>query len=200
MKCANPQEWNIGAAIIVVSRALSGIFENSAAAGSSESGCLRAAPFGRAGRARGEDHDSSLLRGRRERRVGFAALDQLLEPRVGLRSGRSRVRAKRRSVSACAALADQLGELLVVDQRDRVLASITSAICGPANAVFRYSALAPSLEHATVASTKPRWLRHMIATPSCSPMPSRRASARLLVRRATSSADAERSRGTVPGG
>ena len=46
VKWAKPQEWNIGAAIIVVSRALSGIFENSAAAGSSVSGCARAAPFG----------------------------------------------------------------------------------------------------------------------------------------------------------
>ncbi len=46
VKCAKPHEWNIGAAIIVVSRACSGIFENSAAAGSSESGWLRAAPLG----------------------------------------------------------------------------------------------------------------------------------------------------------
>ena len=44
VKCAKPQEWNIGAAIIVVSRARSGIFENSAAAGSSDSGCLRGRP------------------------------------------------------------------------------------------------------------------------------------------------------------
>ena len=47
----------------------------------------------------------------------------------------------------------------------------TSVICGPANIVLRYSALAPSLEHATVASMKPRWLRQRIATPSPSPMP-----------------------------
>jgi hypothetical protein len=46
VKCANPHEWNIGAATIVASRAFNGIFENSAAAGSSESGCLRAAPLG----------------------------------------------------------------------------------------------------------------------------------------------------------
>ena len=51
-------------------------------------------------------------------------------------------------------------------------------ICGPANAVFRYSAPAPSFEHATVASMKPRWLRHMIATPS----PSRDAGLAQLVR------------------
>ncbi len=49
--------------------------------------------------------------------------------------------------------------------------SSTSVICGPAKAVFRYSAPAPSFEQATVASMKPRWLRHMIATPSPSEMP-----------------------------
>ena len=46
VKCANPHEWNSGAAIIVVSRACSGIFDSSEAAGSSESGWLRDAPFG----------------------------------------------------------------------------------------------------------------------------------------------------------
>ncbi len=46
VKCAKPQEWNIGAAIIVVSRARNGIFENRAAAGSRLSGWLRLAPFG----------------------------------------------------------------------------------------------------------------------------------------------------------
>src|SRR3954462_2534105 len=47
----------------------------------------------------------------------------------------------------------------------------TSVICGPANIVLRYSALAPSLEQATVASMKPRWLRQRIPTPSPSPIP-----------------------------
>src|SRR3954451_22046410 len=46
VKCAKPQEWNIGAASIVCSRARSGIMSNSAAAGPSDSGCLRWAPFG----------------------------------------------------------------------------------------------------------------------------------------------------------
>ena len=46
MKCAKPQEWNSGAAIIVFSRAFSGIRESSAAAGSSDLGCEREAPFG----------------------------------------------------------------------------------------------------------------------------------------------------------
>ena len=47
----------------------------------------------------------------------------------------------------------------------------TSVICGPANIVLRYSALAPSFEQATVASMKYRWLRHITATPSPSTIP-----------------------------
>ena len=46
VKCAKPQEWNSGAAIIVCSRAFSGIRDSSAAAGSSDRGCEREAPFG----------------------------------------------------------------------------------------------------------------------------------------------------------
>ena len=46
VKCTKPQEWNIGAAIIVFSRAFSGIIASSAAAGSSDRGCEREAPFG----------------------------------------------------------------------------------------------------------------------------------------------------------
>ena len=64
----------------------------------------------------------------------------------------------------------------------------TSVICGPAKTVLRYSAWAPSFEHATVASMKPRWLRHMIATPSPSPTPaSESACASAFVRRWTCS-------------
>ena len=48
----------------------------------------------------------------------------------------------------------------------------TSASCGPEKAVFMNSALAPSLFVATYASTQPRWLRHMIATPSPGRTPS----------------------------
>src|SRR6266545_4184355 len=50
--------------------------------------------------------------------------------------------------------------------------STTSASWGAANAVFRYSPFAPSFDTASVASTKPRWFRHMIATPSPAPTPS----------------------------
>ena len=64
----------------------------------------------------------------------------------------------------------------------------TSVICGPAKAVLRYSAWAPSLEQATVASMKPRWLRHMMATPSPSLTPASESEwASALVRRWTSS-------------
>ena len=48
------------------------------------------------------------------------------------------------------------------------------------------SALAPSFEQATTASIQPRWLRHMIATPSPSSIPSReKACASALVRSST---------------
>ena len=63
----------------------------------------------------------------------------------------------------------------------------TSVICGPANAVFRYSASAPSFDSATVDSMKPRWLRHMTPTPSPSTTPwSESACARAFVRVSTS--------------
>ena len=53
--------------------------------------------------------------------------------------------------------------------------------------MLRKSALAPSLLHASTASIQPRWLRHMIATPSPALMPSRaHACASALVRSSTS--------------
>ena len=45
-KCAIPHEWNRGAAITVVPRARSGIASRIAAAGASDPGWLRCAPFG----------------------------------------------------------------------------------------------------------------------------------------------------------
>ena len=50
--------------------------------------------------------------------------------------------------------------------------SATSVSCGPENDVFMNSAWAPSFEQATTDSTKPRWLRAMIATLSPSLTPS----------------------------
>ena len=46
LKWAKPHEWNIGAAIMVVWRACSGIFESSAAGAPSSLGLPRSAPFG----------------------------------------------------------------------------------------------------------------------------------------------------------
>ena len=63
----------------------------------------------------------------------------------------------------------------------------TSVSWGPENAVLRNSTLAPSFEHATTASTKPRWLRHMTPTLSPASMPSAfRALASAFVRAWTS--------------
>ena len=44
--------------------------------------------------------------------------------------------------------------------------SITPCSCGPAKSVFISRTVAPSFEQAKIASTKPRWLRHMTATDS----------------------------------
>ena len=144
VKCAKPHEWNIGAAICVFSRARSGIFENSAAAGSSDSGCLRLAPFGRAGRAAGEDDDAALLRRRLEvatRRRG----DEVLEQRVAVR-----VLAVAPGDEALAAPRARPRRARRTPRRRRCATgfsrSQTSVICGPANIVLRYSALAPSFE------------------------------------------------------
>ena len=119
VKCAKPQAWNSGAAIIVFSRAFSGIRDSSAATGSSDFGWLREAPFGvpvvpevRMIALPGSSGGTTF--------GGVAALDQLLERRVlGLRL---------RLVPGDVALApvpgvrEHLGELLVVDDRLRLLA------------------------------------------------------------------------------
>ena len=81
VKCTKPQEWNIGAAIIVLRRAFSGIIASSAAAGSSERGCERAAPFG----VPVVPDVRMIALPRADGRLAVrrvAALDQLLEPRV----------------------------------------------------------------------------------------------------------------------
>src|SRR5919199_80610 len=57
---------------------------------------------------------------------------------------------------------------------------MTSVSWGPAKAVLSSIAFAPSLASATMASTKPRWLRHITPTPSPSRTPS---SASALARR-----------------
>ena len=119
VKCAKPQEWNIGAAIIVCSRALSGMRISSAAAGSSVSGWLREAPLGvpvvpevrittrpfSAGGTTSEGSPPSI----RSSSIGSSTGS---EPS---RQAMKRLRRWRR-------LGDQLGELLVVDERHRLLA------------------------------------------------------------------------------
>ena len=64
----------------------------------------------------------------------------------------------------------------------------TSVSCGPDEGGVEVEASPPSFDTATVASMKPRWLRHMIPTPSPSLRPaSESAWASALVRRCTSS-------------
>ena len=100
--------------------------------------------------------------------------------------------AAREDASAAANLLDRAASLLD-DPGHELLLELGEALrdsgeLGRAKAVFRYRACAPSFEQETVTSTKPRWLRHMIATPSPSPMPaSERACASALVRRCISS-------------
>ena len=118
-RCPKPQAWNSGAAIMVRSSVRSGIFENIAAIGPSELGVLRAAPFGVPVVPRREDHRLALLGGRDHgRRV--ALVDQLLERRVvqaalALCPGDE-------ALAPLRALLDEVGELLVEDQRARALA------------------------------------------------------------------------------
>ena len=81
VKCAKPQAWNSGAAIIVFSRAFSGIRESSAATGSSDFGWLREAPFGVPVVPEVRMIALPGLLGRDDA-GGVAALDQRLERRV----------------------------------------------------------------------------------------------------------------------
>ncbi len=122
VKWAKPQEWNIGAAIIVVSRARSGIFENSAATGSSESGCLRGGAL-RGCRSCPEVRITTRPLARRGG-VEFgavAACDQLLSSGSSVAAGGSPAQATKRLRPAAPAR-DEPGELLVVDDGDGVLA------------------------------------------------------------------------------
>ena len=163
-----PQEWNSGAAIIVVSPARSGIFESSAASGPSPSGWPRWAPFGVPGRPRGEDDEAAVLaRAARGRRVA-ESVDQLLERRCSagasssLAPGDEALRRRRPRLATSSSR-----ELLVVDQRLGLLA--LDHVRELRRRRRRCSGRARwrrASTQASVASTKPRWLRHMIATPS----------------------------------
>jgi hypothetical protein len=76
-------------------------------------------PLRRAGGAAREDHEAPALLGRRERRP-VAALDEVLEHRVvGLLRA---VEPRDEALMILGGLGDQVRELLVVDERDRLLA------------------------------------------------------------------------------
>ena len=120
MKCTNPHEWNIGAAIIVFSRAFRGIIASNAAAGSSERGCERAAPFGVP--VVPDVRMIALPRSAGGIEVGdVAGPDQVLQPRV-VRRALLGVVPRDVALAAPRRVVHQLFELVVVDQRLRLLA------------------------------------------------------------------------------
>ena len=135
-----------------LARLAAGSVESSAAAGSSDSGCVRRGALRRAGRAAREDHDAALAPRGGARSDGVAAA----------RSRSSSVRVARALgvAASCQAMKRLRPVAGVADAAPRTprrrssatgsSRSTTSVICGPANAVLRYSAWAPSFEHATV--------------------------------------------------
>ena len=81
VKCAKPQEWNIGAASIVCSRARSGIMLEQRGRRVERLGLAALGALRAAGRAAREDDDAALLARRLE--VGRVAVaDEVLEARV----------------------------------------------------------------------------------------------------------------------
>ena len=130
---AKPSAWNIGAATWVASPALIGTFESSAAAGISERGASRGAPFGvpvvplvssttlpcSEGDGGGES-DAAPISASSESGPGWPSHHAVRVPSGGVRlGGEARV-------------------LLVADQQlARPRAAQTSRICGPAKSVLR---------------------------------------------------------------
>ena len=119
LQCAKPQEWNSGAAIIVVSRALQRDPVQQRGDRVHRLGLRAAGALRRAGRAGGEDRRLARLlrraqvrRCRRPRRGPRALVAGLL---VGLVPGDV-------ALELDVGLAQQVGELLVVDERGGVLA------------------------------------------------------------------------------
>ena len=120
VKCTKPQEWNIGAAIIVFSRAFSGIIASRAAAGSSDRGCEREAPLGVP--VVPEVRMIALPRSLGGRTLVVSPLlDEVLEQWI-LRPAGVGVVPGDESLAPPSRLLDQLVELVVVDQRLRLLA------------------------------------------------------------------------------
>ena len=119
VKCAKPQAWNSGAAIIVFSRAFSGMRDEQRRDRVERLRLAARGALRRAGGAGGEDDRLARLLGRDDV-GGVAALDQLLERRVlglGLRLGPRDV-----ALAPVPGVGQHLGELLVVDDRLRLLA------------------------------------------------------------------------------
>ena len=112
-----PGSGTAGAAIIVVSRALSGIFDSSAAAGPSDPGLARSAPFGVPVVPEVRITDAALL-GRAA--AGWLSRRARSGPRAAGRRAlaRSSCQATKRLRRSPASSID-LGELLVVDDRLR---------------------------------------------------------------------------------
>ena len=107
LKCARPQEWNIGAAMSVRCRARRGIMSRSAAAGSSDDGWWRPAPFG----------VPVVPLVRMTTRPG--RLGRVERPLVAVR--RDRLGPHDVLPAALGGVRDEVGELGVVGDRDRAL-------------------------------------------------------------------------------
>jgi hypothetical protein len=119
VKCAKPHEWNIGAASIVCSRARSGIMSNSAAAGSSDSGWRRWAPFGLPVVPLVRMTTRPFWLGGSTSDV-VALADEVLEARVV--AGLADVMPGDEALAALARVVDEVLELGVVDDRGGLLA------------------------------------------------------------------------------
>ena len=117
MKWAKPQEWNSGAAMWVVWRALSGIFDKSDTAGSSDWGEPRDAPLGVP--VVPLVRMMARPRGRAARRLVVARLDQLVQVWI---VGLLLVVPGDEALAPLARVVEQAGELLVVDDPGRLLA------------------------------------------------------------------------------
>ena len=147
VKCAKPQEWNIGAAIIVRSRARSGIRSSSAATGSSDCGCLRLAPFGVPVVPEVRISALPCSGGGDRSDVSPRAISSssVRSPPRSLSGSCHAMKRLRPRVASSRTSANSSSKMIATGSSR----SATSASCGPENAVFMNSALAPSLFTAT---------------------------------------------------
>ncbi len=124
MKCAKPQAWNSGAAIIVTSPVVQRDLREQRRRRLERRRRLARRALRRAGRARGEDHRAARLARRHRRRTGRrGAIRCSSESSIRSRRRRRRPPAQAtKRLRPSAASATQVGELLVVDDRARLLA------------------------------------------------------------------------------